>query len=211
METDTFHFALGAVLLQMEEEGRLHPIAFYSRKFSAAEINYKIHDKELFAIVDSFQEWRDLLEGASHRVTVYTDHKNLQYFMSACVLNQRQARWNVSLSRFDFIIMYCQGKQQRLSDALSRRSYLIPKEGEAAYKQQQKTLLKPEQFQLGATTMALPTDSLFHDQVCATSKLDSLILNIKHPSHYHDDNFKLLDNLLYFEKRLHIPKGPLRL
>jgi hypothetical protein len=56
METDASDFALGAVLSQMGEDGKLHPIAFYSRKFSAAEINYEIHDKELLAIVDSFQE-----------------------------------------------------------------------------------------------------------------------------------------------------------
>jgi hypothetical protein len=58
METDALDFALGAVLSQ-EGDGtygrRLHPVAFYSRKFSAAKINYEIHDKELLAIVDSFQ------------------------------------------------------------------------------------------------------------------------------------------------------------
>ena len=52
--------------------------------------------------------------------------------MSARVLNRRQARWNMSLSRFNFSIRYRPGKQHGLSDALSRRSYLVPKEGEAA-------------------------------------------------------------------------------
>jgi hypothetical protein len=63
METDASDFALGAVLSQKGDDAKLHPIAFYSRKFSAAEINYEIHDKELFAKVDSFQEWRHFLEG----------------------------------------------------------------------------------------------------------------------------------------------------
>ena len=117
LETDASDFALGAVLSQMGVDGKLHPVAFYSRKFSAAEINYEIHDKELLAIVDSFQEWRHFLEGAAHPVTVYTDHKNLEYFMSARVLNRRQARWNMSLSRFDFVITYRPGKLQGLSDA----------------------------------------------------------------------------------------------
>ena len=106
LETDASDFALGAILSQTGEDERLHPVAFHSRKFSAAEINYEIHDKELLAIVDSFQEWRHLLEGAQHPVTVYTDHKNLEYFMSARVLNRRQARWSMSLSRFDFKITY---------------------------------------------------------------------------------------------------------
>lgn len=44
MEMDASDFALGTVLSQMGEEGRLHLIAFHSRKFLAAEINYEIHD-----------------------------------------------------------------------------------------------------------------------------------------------------------------------
>jgi hypothetical protein len=55
--------------------------------FTTAEISYEIQDKELLTIFDSFQEWRYFLEGAVHPITVYTDHKNLKYFMSAWVLN----------------------------------------------------------------------------------------------------------------------------
>ena len=54
METNAFDFALGAVLSQFGYGEKLHPVAFHSRKFSAAEINYEIHDKELLAIVNSF-------------------------------------------------------------------------------------------------------------------------------------------------------------
>ena len=66
MEIDASDFALGTVLSQLGDGEKLHPVAFHSRKFSAAEINYEIHDKELLVIVDSFQEWRHLLEGATH-------------------------------------------------------------------------------------------------------------------------------------------------
>jgi len=207
LETDASDFALGAVLSQMGIERKLHPVAFYSRKFSAAEINYEIHDKELLAIVDSFQEWRHFLEGAAHPVTVYTDHKNLEYFMSARVLNRRQARWNMSLSRFDFVITYRPGKQQGLSDALSRRSYLAPKAGEAAFDQQCTTLLKPEQFKLCTTIM--PIDDDFLIQVRKATIEDSIAVNIK--KHPENKKFKVERDLIYFEERLYIPKGPVRL
>ena len=92
LESDASDFALGAVLSQPSEDGCLHSIAFHLQKFTAAEINYEIHDKELLAIVDSFQEWQHFLEGAQHPVMVYTDDKNLEYFMSAKVLNRQQAR-----------------------------------------------------------------------------------------------------------------------
>jgi hypothetical protein len=87
LETDVFEFALREVLSQRNKDEHLHPVAFHSGEFIAAEINYEIHDKELLAIINSFQEWRHFLEGAQHPVTVYTDHKNLEYFMSAKVLN----------------------------------------------------------------------------------------------------------------------------
>ena len=83
LETDASDFALGAVLSQSGEDGLLHPIAYHSRKFTAAEINYEIYDKELLAIVDSFEVWRHFLEGAQHPITVFTDHKNLLYFTTS--------------------------------------------------------------------------------------------------------------------------------
>ena len=75
LETDASNVTLEAILWQMEVDKKLHPVAFYSKKFSAVEINYKIHNKELLAIVDSFQEWNHFLQGAVHLVTIYTDHK----------------------------------------------------------------------------------------------------------------------------------------
>src|SRR5665213_3596868 len=89
VETDASDFAIGACLSQPNLAGKLHPIAFYSRKFSGAEINYDIHDKELLAIVASFKEWRVYLEGAKHKIQVFTDHKNLLYFTSTKELNRR--------------------------------------------------------------------------------------------------------------------------
>jgi hypothetical protein len=59
---------------------------FYSFKFYPAEINYKIHDKELLTIVDAFKEWHHLLEGVQHETIVYAYHKKLQYFMTIHVL-----------------------------------------------------------------------------------------------------------------------------
>jgi hypothetical protein len=87
LESDASNYALGTVLSQKGDEKELHPVAFHSRKFTAVEINYEIHDKELLAIVDSFQEWRHFLERVVHPIIVYTDHKNLKYFMSTRVLN----------------------------------------------------------------------------------------------------------------------------
>jgi hypothetical protein len=91
VETDASDFALASILSQEGEDHELHPIAFHSRKFHPVEINYPIYDKELLAIVDSFQVWRRFLEGCPHTVTIFSDHRNLEYFQTARVLNCRQA------------------------------------------------------------------------------------------------------------------------
>jgi hypothetical protein len=91
VETDTSDYALGSTLSQTTEDKKLHPNASHSRRFSLAEINYEISDKELLAIVDCFKIWRRYLEGSLYMVQVFTDHKNLEYFMTTKVLNRRQA------------------------------------------------------------------------------------------------------------------------
>ncbi len=60
LKTDAFDFALGVVFSQPGDNNLLHPIGFCFHKFFFANINYKIHDKELLAIVDAFEEWRHL-------------------------------------------------------------------------------------------------------------------------------------------------------
>jgi len=88
IETDASDFALGAILSQRDNEGKLHPVAFHSRKFQPAEINYEIHNKELLAIVDAFKHWRRYCEGAVHQVRVFSDHQNLEYSTTTKVLNR---------------------------------------------------------------------------------------------------------------------------
>ena len=99
---------------------KLHSVSFHFHKFEPAEINNEIHGKEFLTIVDSFGQWRHLLEGSSQQIIVYHDHKNLTYFQKARVSSRRQARWSHFLSHFDFVITYRPGAQQGKADALSR-------------------------------------------------------------------------------------------
>jgi len=85
------------------------------------ERNYEIHDKEMLAIIRALEEWRHFLEGARHPVEIWTDHKNLEYFMTAKKLNRRQARWSLYLAQFDFKLIYRPGRSMGKPDTLSRR------------------------------------------------------------------------------------------
>ena len=119
VETDASDFALGGILSQLHE-GRLHPIAFHSRKFTEAEINYDMADKEQLAIADCFKRWRRYLEGAKHQVQVISDHQNLELFQTTKVLNWRQARWAQKLAGYDFKIFFRPGRQNGTANYLSR-------------------------------------------------------------------------------------------
>jgi len=89
---------------------------------SFVEQNYEIHDKEILAIIRALEEWRHFLEGATHLVEIWTDHKNLKYFMTAKKLNCRQARWSLYLARFNFLLHHCPGRAMGKLDILSRRA-----------------------------------------------------------------------------------------
>jgi len=86
------------------------------------EWNYEIHDKEMLAIIHALEEWRHFLEGATYPVEIWTDHKNLKYFMTAKKLNCCQAHWSLHLARFDFLLHYCPRCTIGKLDALSRRA-----------------------------------------------------------------------------------------
>jgi len=96
-------------------------VAYISKSLNEAERNYEIHDKEMLAIIRCLEAWRHFLEGAKDRFEIWTDHKNLEYFMKAQKLNRRQARWSLYLSRFDFALKHVAGKSMGRADSLSRK------------------------------------------------------------------------------------------
>jgi len=123
VEVNSLDFAIGAVLSQqLTTDGKWHPVAFYSKSLSSMEQNYKIYDKEMLAIICALEEWRHFLEGATHPIEIWTDHKNLEYFMTAKKLNRHQARWSLHLARFDFLLHHCPRRTIGKPDTLSRRA-----------------------------------------------------------------------------------------
>jgi len=48
---------LAAILSIQLESGEIHPVAFHSRSFNSTELNYDVHDKELYAIYEAFRIW----------------------------------------------------------------------------------------------------------------------------------------------------------
>ena len=88
---DASDYATGEVLSMECEDGLWRLVAFLSKSLNETERNYEIHNKEMLAIIRGLENWRHLLEGTCFKFEIWTDHKNLKYFMKAQKLNQRQA------------------------------------------------------------------------------------------------------------------------
>jgi hypothetical protein len=119
IESDTSKVATGAVFIQLDSNGDLHPIAFMSKTFSETKRKYKIYDWELLGIIRALKEWRNYIQGSGHMTVVYSDHKNLMYFRTAQKLNDQQARWLLYLSGFDIKLIHLPGMKMVQLDALS--------------------------------------------------------------------------------------------
>ena len=121
MEADTSNYATRGVLSIKYSDEKWRPVAFISKSLSDTEQNYEIHDKEMLAVVRCLEAWRHFLEGAVEKFKIWTDHKNLEYFMKAQKLNKRQARWALYLSRFNFMLKHVPGSKMGKANSLSRR------------------------------------------------------------------------------------------
>ena len=150
VETDASDFAIGGILSQ-EFNGQIHPIAYYSCKLSAPEINYEVHDKELLAIVACFQQWHSFLLSTIEPVQVLTDHRNLLYFSESKKLNRRQVRWSLFLCNFDFRIIFRPGREGGKPDALSQQQDYQLHDSDEQVTNQHQVLLHKDRFALAAT------------------------------------------------------------
>ncbi|KAF7776762.1 hypothetical protein Agabi119p4_5155 [Agaricus bisporus var. burnettii] len=133
VETDASDYALATILSTITSDGDIHPIAFHSRTFTAPELNYNTHDKELLTIFEAFGIWRHYLEGASLPIDVVTNQKNLEYFATTRLLTRWQARWSEYLSQFNLVIRFRPGKLGTKPDALTSRWDVYPKGEDKVY------------------------------------------------------------------------------
>ena len=92
VKADASDYATGRVLLVKGEDRRWRPVAFISKLLNDTKRNYKIHDKEMLVVIRCLEAWRHFLEGVRTKFKIWTDHKNLEYFMTNQKLNRQQAR-----------------------------------------------------------------------------------------------------------------------
>ena len=169
LETDSSDYVNAGVLSQYDDEGVLHPVAFYSRNMIPAECNYEIYDKELLAIIRCLEHWRPELEGTDEPIKIFTDHKGLETFMTSKKLTPRQARWAEILSEFNIAIQFQSGAQNVKADALTRMPGSRPKDdSDERHQYREQVLLTPERLEIHA----VESDEPIYERVLAANKAD---------------------------------------
>jgi hypothetical protein len=64
LETDALDSVIAGVYSQKQLDREWHPVAYYLKTIVDAELNYLIYNKEMLAIILSFQYWQIQLKGA---------------------------------------------------------------------------------------------------------------------------------------------------
>jgi len=93
---------------------------------SPAEQNYQIYNKEMLAVHEALQEWRQYLLSAISPTEVWSDHLNLTYYRKPQNLSKRQARWISDLADYNFMIHHLPGKLNNKADAYLDAQIMFP-------------------------------------------------------------------------------------
>ena len=121
VKVDASGFALGGILLQKQEDGKRHPIGYYSATLNEAQRNYDIYELELLVIAECLKHWRQYLAGSPHKIIVHTDHANLTYWRQLQKISRRITRQVLELEEYNIELRHIPGKNNGRADALSRR------------------------------------------------------------------------------------------
>ena len=121
VKVDALNYATREVLLMKYSNELWRPVTFISKFLSNTRRNYKIYNKEILIVVRCLEVWRYFLEGTTIKFEIWTDYKNLEYFIKVQKLNRKQVRWILYLSRFNFMLKYVPGSKMKKVDSLSKR------------------------------------------------------------------------------------------
>jgi hypothetical protein len=114
---DASDYVVGAVLGQ-RKEARVHAVYYASKTLSGVQLNYAMTEKELLAVVFTFEKFRSYI--VNSKVIVYTDHAAIKYLLAKKEAKPRLIRWILLLQEFDVEIRDKKGVENVVADHLSR-------------------------------------------------------------------------------------------
>lgn len=116
IETDASGRGIGAVLSQYK-----HPIAYFSKALGPRHLQLSTYEKELIAIVAAIQKWKNYL--LLKTFVIKTDHQALKHILEQKECNPTLQKWLSKLIGLQYSVLYQQGKENVVADALSRQNF----------------------------------------------------------------------------------------
>ncbi|XP_063408205.1 uncharacterized protein K02A2.6-like [Mytilus trossulus] len=123
LSCDASTYGIGTVLSHKMEDGCDRPVEYVSCTLAPAERNYSFLEKEGLAVIFALKKFHQYL--FDRKLTIYTDHKPLigLFNENKCIPPMSAARiqrWALTLSAYEYKIVYKEGKKNSIADALSR-------------------------------------------------------------------------------------------
>ena len=128
VHSDASCVGLGAMLCQEDDEGKEHPVCFWSRVLTPCEARWGISEIELLGIVSCIAHWRHYLWSYLGKPFILlTDHSALLYLAQAKDLAgggpaSRLQRWYLKLQSYNFETRHRAGRLHYIPDWLSRNA-----------------------------------------------------------------------------------------
>lgn len=116
--TDWSVTGIGAVLSQFDDSGREYVCGYLSKTCTPAESRYSAFKGELLAVLWACEKWKHYLGG--RQFELMTDHKALEWLLTAKELPPSLARWVLRLDEFDIKVCHRPGVENPGPDYLSR-------------------------------------------------------------------------------------------
>ena len=130
LEMDASGKGLGAVLSQKQSDGRYHPIAYTSRIMNETEQRYHSNKPEFlalkWAVTEQFHEYLSPYGKNRNEFVVRTDNNPLTYIFSLANLDAACQRWVAQLASYNFALEYQKGKDNTVTNFLSRLDDRLP-------------------------------------------------------------------------------------
>jgi hypothetical protein len=104
LHIDWSALGIGAILGQLDEEGKEHVIVYASRNNNKAESNYSSYEGDCLAVVWAVIHFRPYLYGTNF--TLYTDHQPIKWLMTNDKLTSKLARWALILQEYEFKVIH---------------------------------------------------------------------------------------------------------
>ncbi|XP_036329901.1 uncharacterized protein K02A2.6-like [Rhagoletis pomonella] len=172
LSSDASSYGLGSVLLQVDENETLRPVAYASRTLSQAERGYAQIEKEALAITwAACEKFPELLTGIDFFIE--TDHKPLIAIFTTKNLDEltpRLQRFRMRMMRYVYDIYYTAGKYLAAADALSRHP-LDTQEDENSIEEDLRTFVN-------SITSALPVTHSKLDSIRKSQSRDGILTKV---------------------------------